>query len=176
MGSTDTGDYYPEGYNPNEIEFSAGMLGSQEMLSGGNRKGPQLPGMENLGADAILMGGIEQATEIPPGMDFTPSSVMDGEYSMNVASSSSTGAQITLQVAPVCMTFEDYYAAFAPGSHPSFSVAPVTGRMDRRGGEATALTVTCDPRGASGNLVGTLVVNLPEDNSKICFKVTAQSF
>ena len=81
-----------------------------------------------------------------------------------------------IQVKPVCMTFEDYYAAFAPGSHPSLSVAPATGRMDRRGGEATSLTIFCNPNGQAGTFTGDLVINLPEDNSKICYKVTANVF
>jgi len=42
MGSTDTGDFFPEGYDPNEVEFSAGMMGSQQ--SGRGNDGPQLPG------------------------------------------------------------------------------------------------------------------------------------
>ena len=63
-------------------------MGSQASL-GGNRDGPQLPGMENLGADAIMMGGIEQASDIPAGMEFIPSSVPDGEFTMQVAGSSS---------------------------------------------------------------------------------------
>ena len=88
MGSTDTGDYFPEGYNPDEeIAFTSGMGGSQAML-GGNRDGPQLPGLENLGADAVVQGGIDVASDIPAGMEFIPSSVPDGEYSFNVASSS----------------------------------------------------------------------------------------
>lgn len=88
MGSTDTGDYLPEGYNPDEeIAFSSGMMGSQAMM-GGNREGPQLPGLENLGADAVVQGGIETAEDIPEGMEFIPSSVPDGEYAFNVASSS----------------------------------------------------------------------------------------
>ncbi|MGK3751245.1 MAG: hypothetical protein ACI8RD_003545 [Bacillariaceae sp.] len=42
--STDTGDYFPEGYNAeDEIAFSSGMMGSQAG-QGGNREGPQLPG------------------------------------------------------------------------------------------------------------------------------------
>ena len=148
-------------------------MGSQASL-GGNRGGPQLPGMENLGADAVLMGGIETSSEIPAGMEFIPSSVPDGEVAMQVASS---GAEtVPVQVKPVCMTFEDYFAAFSPDSHPSFSVGPATGRMDRRGGEVTTLYVKCEPQGASGTLTGNLVINLPEDNSKICYKVTAQSF
>lgn len=41
MGSTDTGDYFPEGYNPEEeIAFSSGMMGSQS--GQGDRDGPQL--------------------------------------------------------------------------------------------------------------------------------------
>ena len=175
MGSTDTGDYFPEGYNPEEeIAFQEGMGGSQAMLQG-ERGGPQLPGMEDLGADAVMMGGIEMASEIPAGMEFIPSSVPDGEFVMNVASNSQ-GETLEIEVKPVCMTFEDYFAAFAPGSHPSLSVAPVTGRMDRRGGESTFLEIKCQPGGQAGEFKGDLVINLPEDNSKICYKVTAKSF
>ena len=86
--------------------------------------------MENLGADAIVTGGIEQASEIPTGMEFIPSSVPDGEVDINVAANSS-GEQFFLSVPPVCMGFEDFYAAFSSESHPSFSVEPCAGRMDR---------------------------------------------
>ena len=86
------------------------------------------------------------------------------------------GASYDVSVKPVCMTFEDYYAAFSPDSHPSLSVSPAIGRMDRRGGEATIMTVRCEPEGASGKLEGNLVINLPEDNSKICYKVIVSSF
>ncbi len=87
MGSTDTGDYFPDGYDPNEISYSSGMMGSQAMLNGGNRDGPQLPGLENLGADAVVQGGIDTASEIPAGMEFIPSSVPDGQVSFTVAAS-----------------------------------------------------------------------------------------
>ena len=73
------------------------------------------------------------------------------------------------------MTYEDYFAAFAPGSHPSLSVAPATGRMDRRGGETSPMAVICTPAGASGELVGALVINLPDDNSKICYKIVVKA-
>ena len=172
MGSTDVGDYFPEGYDP-DVGFTEGMMGSQSM--GSNRDGPELPGLKNLGADAVVRGGIEAASGIPAGMEFIPSSVPDGTYNMNVASSGS-GTSITIPVKPVCMTFEDYFAAFSKDSHPSFSVTPFTGRMDRRGGEITELVVTCDPKGQSGELIGNLVINLPEDNSKICYKITALCF
>lgn len=42
MGSTDTGDYFPEGYDPNEIAFTEGWQGSQELLTDKDRGGPQL--------------------------------------------------------------------------------------------------------------------------------------
>lgn len=175
MGSTDTGDYFPEGYDPREeIAFTEGMGGSQ--ANSDKDRGPALPGMENLGEDAVMMGGIEEASEIPSDMEFVMSSVPDGEIKMDVASSSTKGAELLLTVKPVCMGFEDYYAAFTKDSHPSFTVGPVAGRMDRRGGEPTELTVTCKPTGQSGELVGNLVINLPEDNSKICYKIIATSF
>ena len=61
------------------------MMGSQAG-GAGDRGGPQLPGMENLGADAVMMGGIEENTEIPAGMEFIPSSVPDGQVEFQVSS------------------------------------------------------------------------------------------
>lgn len=174
MGSTDTGDYFPEGYNPEEeIAFSSGMMGSQAS-TGGNRDGPQLPGLENLGADAVVAGGITVDPNIPAGMEFVPASVPDGEYAFQVASTGQ-GGSLQISVSSPCMTFEDYYAAFAPGSHPSLSVSPSAGRMDRRQGEPTIMEISCIPDGAGGVLTGDLVVNLPDDNSKLSFKVTVNS-
>lgn len=173
MGSTDTGDYFPDDYDQ-DIAFSDGMMGSQANL-GNKQGGPQLPGMENMGADAFVTGGIETASDIPAGMEFVMSSVPDGEFNMNVASSGS-GEALKLSVAPICMTFEDYFAAFTKDSHPCFSVGPATGRMDRRGGEPSELTVLCEPNGRAGEFVGNLVINLPEDNSKICYKISATCF
>jgi hypothetical protein len=108
-------------------------------------------------------------------MKFIPSSVPDGAFQMSVPSSGS-GQSLDISVKPVCMTYEDYYAAFSADSHRSFSVRPATGRMDRRGGEPTELTVICNPNGQAGTFVGDLVINLPEDNSKICYKITATCF
>eukprot|EP00579_Thalassiosira_antarctica_P001631 CAMPEP_0201867770 /NCGR_PEP_ID=MMETSP0902-20130614/1895_1 /ASSEMBLY_ACC=CAM_ASM_000551 /TAXON_ID=420261 /ORGANISM="Thalassiosira antarctica, Strain CCMP982" /LENGTH=228 /DNA_ID=CAMNT_0048392991 /DNA_START=50 /DNA_END=736 /DNA_ORIENTATION=+ len=174
MGSTDTGDYFPEGYDANlNPDFTEGMGGSS--MGGGGDRGPALPGMENLGDDAVMMGGIEENTDIPAGMEFVMSSVPDGDIAMDVAASSK-GAELLLSVKPVCMGFEDYYAAFTTDSHLSFTVNPCAGRMDRRGGEATELEVRCNPQGRAGTFVGNLVINLPEDNSKICYKITATSF
>lgn len=171
MGSTDTGDFFPDDYEA-QVEFTEGMMGSQKNSYGGD--GPELPGMENLGEDAIMMGGIEEATEIPADMDFTPPSVPDGELNFSVTGSSEGKTEI-LSVAPVCMTFEDFFCKFADGSHPSLSVSPATGRMDRRGGEISEFEVSCKPGGKAGTFEGDLVINLPEDNSKIYYKVTVKS-
>lgn len=175
MGSTDVGDYFPEDYNADDQPgFTDGMYGSQASM-GGQRDGPELPGMENLGADAVMMGGIEVSSEIPAGMEFVAASVPDGEFEFSVPASSK-GGETVLEIKPFCMGFEDYFAAFAPGSHPTLSVSPATGRMDRRGGEITFLTVACQPGGKAGLFEGDLVVNLPEDNSKLSYKIKCNSY
>jgi len=168
MGSTDTPDYFPDDYDP-DINFADGIMGSQS--GSGNKSGPELPGMENLGEDAVVVGGIEFATDIPEGMVFKVSSIPDGTVEMNCGANGK-GVDFALEVKPVCMGYEDFYAAFAPGSHESFSVSPSAGRMERRGGEPSLLVITCQPRGASGVLEGDLVINLPEDESSICYKVS----
>lgn len=175
MGSTDTGDYFPEGYDASSNpDFTEGMMGSQATL-GGDRSGPQLPGMENLGDDAVMMGGIEENSDIPAGMEFVAASVPDGEFSFQVAASSK-GGEYEIEIKPFCMSFEDYYAAFAPGAHGSLSVDPCAGRMDRRGGESSFLVVSCTPGGQAGVFTGDLVINLPEDNSKLSYKISVTSF
>jgi len=172
MGSTDTGDFFPEDYEPG-VGFEDGMMGSQAQ-NAKNKGGPELPGMENLGEDAVMVGGIEEATDIPEGMEFIPSAFPDGQVEMQCGANGS-GVEVSVDVKPVCMGFEDYYAGFSADSHPSFSVSPVAGRMDRRGGETTELIVACKPKGASGTLTGDLVINLPEDDSSIHYKVTCKS-
>ena len=123
----------------------------------------------------MIAGGINLSPDIPEGMEFIPSSVPDGEYSMNIPSTSA-GETMTVEVKPVCMTFEDYFAGFSADSFKGFSVEPATGRMDRRGGQPTVLKVKVVPEGASGDLTGNLVVNLPEDNSKLCYRINVKSF
>jgi hypothetical protein len=114
---------------------------------------------------AMIGEGIQVSSDIPAGMEFIPSSVPDQELSFNVPST--TPSEHLVQVKPVCMTYEDFFGAFSADSFPGFSVSPATGRMDRRGGEPSELIVRIDPKGANGELVGNLVINLPEDNSKV---------
>ena len=89
---------------------------------------------------------------------------------------SSKATEILLSGKPVGVGFEDCYAGFADDSHPSFSATPVAGRTDRRGDHPTELEIECEPAGNAGTFVGNLVIHLPEDNSKICYKITAASF
>jgi len=173
MGSTDTPDYFPDDYDPNDgPDFSEGMMGSQSG-GGGGTNGAATPGME-ANNDADIRGGIEECTDIPKGTEFIPMSVSDGDIEFNVAASGKV-AEFELSIKPMCMTFEDFYAGFSKESHPAFTVSPRVGRMDRRGGEITYMTISCDPRGASGKLEGDLVIILPEDNSKLSYHVSVNS-
>ncbi|GMH57238.1 hypothetical protein TL16_g02329 [Triparma laevis f. inornata] len=98
---------------------------------------------------------------------------MDDEFSFQVMSGSSKGGDFNIDIKPFCMGFEDFFAGWAEGSHPSLSIGPDHGRMDRRGGDITTLTVHCNPQGKAGVFEGTLVVVLPEENEKLSYKVTA---
>ena len=72
-----------------ELNFMDGIYGSQAAIDKNRDAGPALPGLENLGEDAIMSAGIELAEGIPPDMEFIPSSVPDGtvEWQLPAASS-----------------------------------------------------------------------------------------
>ena len=97
-------------------------------------------------------GGITLDSDIPADMEFIPSSVPDGECKFQVASSGEGGV-LEISVQSPCMTFEDYYASFSKESHPSLSVSPSTGRMDRRKGDPTILQIKCEPNGTRPSLI-----------------------
>ena len=52
------------------------------------------------------------------------------------------------QVKPVCMGFEDFYAGWAPETPPGFTVSPIQGRMERRGGEPSVFDIEVQSDGA----------------------------
>jgi len=89
MHATDVGDFFPDNY-VDELEYTDGIKGISGLThpKAGNRdEGPELPGMEALEDDIVdhmLGSGIQQATDIPEGMEFIPSSVPDGEIQMRV--------------------------------------------------------------------------------------------
>ena len=75
------------------------------------------------------------------------------------------------------MTFEDYYCGLTADSHPSFSiVGPSAGKMERRNGDPTDVTIRCEPHGASGELVAYLCFILPEERDfSSYYKITCTS-
>ena len=99
---------------------------------------------------------------------------LEEDFEMFVASTAQKELQI--DVKPVCMTFEDYYCGFTADSHPSFRVSPSSGKMERRNGPPTSVTVTCNPQGSHGELVGHLCFILPEERDfSQYFKITCTS-
>jgi hypothetical protein len=133
-------------------------------------------------------------------MEFIPSSVPDGNIEIQLARLSTSafkhdfflawlrallnkcfavpcfcvGTLFVKEIKPFCMGFEDYYAAFTQDSSPVFRIkSGAVGRMDRRGGESTFLEIVCENRGHDGVFEGTIVVNLPDDDSKLTYTVRA---
>ena len=175
MQATDVGDYFPDDYNPDDgPAFADGMGGSQAKMGGGGIGTAATPGMEDFGKGGTVIGGLDERG-VPEGFEFIPSSVSDGEHTFEVAGSS-TGVEYTFNVKPFCMGYEDFYAGFADGSHPSLAVQPTSGRMDRRGGEESTFTIQCLPNGKAGTFEGNLVIVLPEENEKLTYKIVANAY
>jgi hypothetical protein len=131
-----------------------------------------IPGMETLGEDALVGTGIEMHEDIPTNMDFIPSNVIDGTIHMQT-----DGQPYVLEIAPFCMGYEDYYAGFTNDSDPVFRITSgAVGRMDRRGGETARLEIiVCEGQQEGDLFQGTLVVNLPDDGSRLTYSVNASS-
>ena len=80
------------------------------------------------------------------------------------------------QVKPVCMGFEDFYAGWSPETPPGFSVSPIQGRMERRGGEPSLFDIEVKADGQTGEKVGYLCIVLPDDDEQFTIKVTVNCF
>lgn len=182
FSSTDTPDFLPEEGSQEAslaagVSFSDGMYGSQAQNDPGRAKssGPELAGALDSDPD-IYVPEIEELDAAKAGIEFKlPSSGMtDLDFDMFT---DSTGTKdLVVEVRPVAMTFEDFYCGFSADSHPSFSVSPSSGKMERRGGDPTKVVVTCNPKGASGELVGYLCFILPEEKAfSTYYKITCQS-
>jgi hypothetical protein len=97
--------------------------------------------------DPNIIGGYVSASAAAAGVKFELDTLakmgrFTQELSMACAAGSTTGSQATVDVKPVCMGFEDYYAGWSPESDKVFSVDPEEGRMERKGGQPTQFTVT----------------------------------
>ena len=56
--------------------------------------------------------------------------------------------------------FEDFYAGWAPETPPGFTVSPIQGRMERRGGEPSVFDIEVQSDGAISASRRVLVVSL----------------
>jgi len=101
MHSTDTGDLAPTNQEDidmtDEIDSVDGMCGSQvaspEKMK---EEGSEIPGLGHLGEDAVVMGGVDVASEFPAGVESVPSSVPDGHVDIVCAAVDCDGTNITL--------------------------------------------------------------------------------
>lgn len=124
--------------------------------------------------------GVCLAGEIPDDIKFEvpiPAKVMgrwDGECAITVSPEEMVAGlekTASVQVVPDSMGYEDYYAGFEDGPE-WLTVSCMIGKLDRRGGEETTLTVSaCPPPDTSFSGDVGLVCCLPDDIDK-AFKVT----
>ena len=185
MESTDTPDFfYEDGDERNsDIEYTDGIMGSTglDKLKGMNSGGD--PGVAGaLDVDPTRIGGYVSASAEAAGVKFELDTLakmgrFEQEVVIEMPAASDAPRAETVFIKPVCMAYEDFYAGWAPESTPGvFSVSPVDGRMDRRGGAPTELEIEIKPDGQTGEKVGYMVMVLPEENEQFTVKVTVKCF
>eukprot|EP00322_Chrysochromulina_rotalis_P012281 CAMPEP_0115859078 /NCGR_PEP_ID=MMETSP0287-20121206/16428_1 /TAXON_ID=412157 /ORGANISM="Chrysochromulina rotalis, Strain UIO044" /LENGTH=253 /DNA_ID=CAMNT_0003313363 /DNA_START=32 /DNA_END=793 /DNA_ORIENTATION=+ len=185
--ATDTPDFLPEEGSELDkmskgISYTDGIMGSQVDPNKPKSTGPELAGALDSDPDIYTPEKLEVQADssqfvLPePSWNVNKMEVSATDYDLEMFCSSTEEGKLKVEVNPVCMTFEDYYCGFTPDSHPSFSVTPDKGTLERRNGPPTELTVTCNPKGAAGELVGYLCVILPDEKDfSTYYKITCAS-
>jgi len=185
--ATDTPDFLPEDGSEQAamaagVSFADGMMGSQRDPNRKKSTGPELEGALDSDPDIYVP---EQESIVADSSDFVlpeprwnvkkmAISSTDADYEFRQSSTSER--EYAIEVEPVCMTFEVFTCGFTADSHPAFSVTPSSGKMERRNGPPTQLTIKVNPKGASGDLVGYLCFILPDEKDFSSFyKITVQS-
>lgn len=175
FSATDTPDFFDEDdeYSKKAANIGVmdGVMGStgldklKEMQTGrGRSSDPGVAGALRVNPD-IYTADEEELSAEKRGIVFElkKSGMTDLDLEMTVDSVEGGSKDIT--VMPVCMTFEEFYCGFTADSHPAFSVTPTEGKMERRNGTPTKVTVSCDPKGKAGTLEGWLCFILPEEKA-----------
>ena len=180
--STDTPDFFTEESEKLAagIDVMDGVMGStgldklNAMKNAGRSDDPGVAGALDVNPD-IYVPEAEEIVADESEFHLPASGMTDMDFEMKFAHTSV--GELKIDVRPVAMTFEEFYVGFTPDSHPAFSVTPTEGRMERRNGPPTELTVTCDPQGKTGELEAHLCFILPEEKAFSTFyKITAKPF
>jgi hypothetical protein len=182
FSSTDTPDFLPEKGSEaakayEAISFTDGMQGSQADPNRKKSTGPELAGALDSDPD-IYEAEMEDLDATRDGIEFVlPSSGMtDMDFDMRCDSAGKC-KDITIDVRPVAMTYEDFYVGFTAESHPAFRVTPINGKMEKRKGPPTQITVSCSPPpGLAEPIVGYLCFILPEEKAfSTYYKITCST-
>lgn len=174
--STDTPDFLPDEERHNKIEFTDGLMGSQNDGSKKDRNmDPGVAGALEVNPEIYVPDALEIVADAS-NFVMKNKEMTDLDFEMFIDSGSDSKS-ITVDVRPVMMTYEDYYCGFTADSHPSFSVSPDSGAMEKRNGAPTQLTVTCTPgAGDKGTLEAWLCFILPDEKAfSSYYKITAEA-
>ena len=185
--STDKGDFAPEEGSADAamaagVSFADGMMGSQVNPNRKKSSGPELEGALDSDPDIYVPEAevivADTSDFVLPEAAFKVSKmeVSQTDEDFEMWTDSLTPKDLIIDVKPVCMTFEDFYCGFTADSHPAFRCNPTEGKTERRNGPPTQITVTVEPQGASGDLVGYLCFILPEEKDfSTYYKITCTS-
>lgn len=182
--STDTPDFFDDSEYSQQaanLDIMDGVMGStglgelKKRQQQGRSTDPGVAGALDVNPD-IYMPDAENLSAASRGITFElPKSGMT-DLDFDISCDSQTGTTLQVDVRPVAMTFEEFYCGFTSDSHPAFRCTPTEGKMERRNGPPTTVTVECDPNGKTGELVGYLCFILPEEKAfSTYYKITCVS-